>query len=151
VNDVSMIPPDEFAGLIAQASDDQIAEGMRVNRELILEEIFGRWPTQFEPQRAEGVDAVVEWQITGAEGGEDRWQLTIRDGACSVARDGDADPDVTFRAAPVEFVKLIAGVESGPKLFVFGKLKIRGNLMLAARFQGFFKQPRPGEPGQAAR
>ena len=149
-----MIPPDQFASLIAQASDEQIAEGMRVNRELLLEEIFGRWPSRFEPEKARDVNAVIEWQITNPEGGDDdRWQLTIRDGACSVSRGGDGEPDVTFRVGPVEFVKLIAGAESGPRLFVFGKLKIRGNLMLAARVQGFFKVPRPAaddpptEPG----
>jgi putative sterol carrier protein len=137
----SMIPPDEFATLIAAATDDQIAEGLRVNRELLLGEIFGRWPSQFQPERARDVNAVVEWQITGDEGTDDRWQIRIADGACSVERDGDAEPDVTFRVAPVDFVKLIAGVESGPKLFVFGRLKISGNLMLAARVQGFFRVP----------
>jgi putative sterol carrier protein len=146
VSDVSMIPPDQFAALIAQASDDQIAEGMQVNRALLLEEIFGRWPDQFDPARASGVNAVIEWQITNPEGGEDRWQIEIRDGACSVVRAGGADPDVTFRVGPVDFVKLVAGAESGPKLFVFGRLKISGNLMLAARVQSFFRQPQAGAP-----
>jgi putative sterol carrier protein len=144
VTDVSMIPPDQFATLIAQASDDQIAEGMRVNRAQLLEEIFSRWPTQFDAASAGDVNAVIEWEITNPEGGEDRWQIAIKEGACSVARAADAEPDVKFRIDPVDFVKLIAGAESGPKLFVFGKLKISGNLMLAARVQGFFKQPRPG-------
>ena len=52
MNDPSMIPPDQFANLIAQATDEQIAEGMAVNRELLLNEIFGRWPEQFQPERA---------------------------------------------------------------------------------------------------
>ena len=146
MTDVSMIPPDQFAALIAQASDDQIAEGMRVNREELLEEIFSRWPTQFDADKARDVNAVIQWEITKPEGGEDRWQLTIRDGTCTAARDGTADADVTFRVDPVDFVKLIAGSASGPQLFVFGKLKIRGNLMLAARVQGFFRAPRAPAP-----
>jgi putative sterol carrier protein len=142
-----MIPPEQFASLISQATDEQLAEGMASNRDLILQEVFKRWPDEFRADKAQDVNAVIEWRITRAEGGEDRWQITIRDGACSVARDGDvAEPDVTFSVAPVDFVKLIAGVESGPKLFVFGKLKIRGNLMLAARVQGFFNAPKPGAP-----
>ena len=148
MSDVSMIPPDQFAALIAEASDEQIAQGMRTNRELLLEEIFSRWPEQFEPDKARDVNAVVEWQITNPDGGDDRWQLVIRDGKCTAARDGGEQPDVTFRVGPVEFVKLIAGAESGPKLFVFGKLKIQGNLMLAARVQGFFKVPRRERPTQ---
>lgn len=149
MTDVSMIPPEQFAALIAEASDDQIAEGMRVNRELLLEEIFNRWPSQFDPARARDVNAVIDWEITNPEGGEDRWQIAIKDGTCSVARNGEAAPDLTFRVGPVEFVKLIAGAESGPKLFVFGKLKIRGNLMLAARVQGFFRMPTAGGGGAA--
>ncbi|HEX8065371.1 MAG TPA: SCP2 sterol-binding domain-containing protein [Thermoleophilaceae bacterium] len=138
------IGADQFATLIAQADDEQIEEGLATNGDLILEGIFTRWPEAFEPARAEDVDAVVEWHVVlGGEGSDHRWQIAIRDGACTVERGGSADPDVTFRVGALEFVKLIAGVESGPRLFVFGKLKIRGNLMLAARFQGFFRTPRP--------
>lgn len=140
----SMIPPEQFAELVAQASDEQLAEGMAVNREPLLDEIFSRWPDQFRPERAAGVAAVVEWQVTDDDGGHDQWQITVADGSCSVVRDGQAEPDVTFRVDPVDLVKLLAGVEAGPKLFVFGRLKIRGNLMLAARFQGFFEQPGEG-------
>jgi putative sterol carrier protein len=137
-----MIPPDQFATLIAQASDDQLAQGMAANRDQILDEVFARMPEEFDPAKARDVTAVVEWRITGAaEGGEDRWQLTIRDASCTCVRGGDAEPDVTFTVDPVDFIKLIAGAESGPKLFVFGRLKIRGNLMLAARVQGFFRVP----------
>jgi putative sterol carrier protein len=143
----SMIPPDQFASLVTEATDEQLAEGMTTNRELILSEIFTRMPEQFDRAKAPDVTAVVEWQITdGPEGRTDRWQLTIKDGACTCAEGGDAEPDVTFTVAPVDFVKLIAGAESGPKMFVFGKLKIRGNLMLAARVQGFFRMPGASSP-----
>jgi len=145
LNDVSMIPPDQFADLIAQASDEQIAEGMTANRGLLLQEIFNRWPDQFRAEAARDVNALIEWRITRPEGGEDRWQLRLAGGACTVSQDpDDKEPDVTFTIGPVDFVKLIAGVESGPKLFVFGRMKIRGNLMLAARVQGFFRAPSPG-------
>ncbi|TML35809.1 MAG: SCP2 sterol-binding domain-containing protein [Actinobacteria bacterium] len=143
----SMMPPEQFASLISDASDEQLAEGMASNREPILEEIFKRMPDQFDPAKAPDVTAVIEWQITGGpDGSTDRWQLAIKDGKCTCARGGDAQPDVTYTVGPVDFVKLIAGAESGPKLFVFGKLRIRGNLMLAARVQGFFRMPSAASP-----
>ena len=115
---------------------------MEENREELLTEIFRRMPESFDAARATDVNAVIEWEITGAPEGEvDRWQLTLRDGTCTCVRGGDAESDVTFRVAPVDFVKLITGVASGPQMFVFGKLRIRGNLMLAARVQGFFVLP----------
>ena len=143
----SMIPPEQFASLVSQATEEQLADGMAANREMILQEVFKRMPEQFDPSKAADVNAVVEWQISeGPDGATDRWQLTIRDGACTCTEGGDAEPDVTFTVAPVDFIKLIAGAESGPKLFVFGKLRIRGNLMLAARVQGFFRTPGAGAP-----
>lgn len=142
MNDPSVVPPEQFAALVRDATDEQLEAGFRENREVLLGEIFRRMPEQFDPARAGDVEAVIEWQITGPDpDATDRWQLTIRDGRCTCARDGDAEPDVSYRIAPVDFVKLISGVESGPKMFVFGRLRIRGNLMTAARVQAWFRMP----------
>jgi putative sterol carrier protein len=142
VSDPSVVGPEQFAALVREASDEQLAQGFRENREVLLEEIFRRMPEQFDPQRAAGVEAVIEWEITGPDrDSADRWQLTIRDGRCTSVRGGEAEPDVTYRIAPVDFVKLITGVESGPKMFVFGRLRIRGNLMTAARVPSWFRMP----------
>ena len=65
----------------------------------------------------------------------------IEDGACRVEQGPAEDPSVTYEIAPVDFVKLVTGNASGPKLFLFGRLKIRGNLLLAARMQTFFSIP----------
>ena len=137
----SAVRPEQFAALVREASDEQLEQGLLENREVLLEEIFRRMPEQFDPERAGDVEAVVEWQITQADGEPDRWQLTIRAGSCTCARGGDAEPDVSYRVAPVDFIKLITGIEHGPKLFVFGRLRIRGNLMLAARMPSWFRMP----------
>jgi putative sterol carrier protein len=142
VNDPSVVRPEQFAALVRDATDEQLEGGFRENREALLDEIFRRMPEQFDPARAGDVEAVIEWQITGPDpDATDRWQLTIRDGTCTCARDGDAEADVSYRIAPVDFVKLITGVESGPKMFVFGRLRIRGDLMTAARVQSWFRMP----------
>jgi putative sterol carrier protein len=55
---------------------------------------------------------------------------------------GAADsPTVTYEIDPLDFIKLITGNASGPKLFLFGKLKIRGDLVLGARMQTLFSIP----------
>ena len=141
MTDPSMVPPEQFAALVREASDEQLEQGMRENRDVLLDEIFHRMPQQFDPGRAEGVEAVIEWQITRPDGEPDRWQLSIREGRCDCTRGGEAEPDVSYRVAPVDFVKLITGIDSGPKMFVFGRLRIRGNLMMAARMQGWFRMP----------
>ena len=135
------VRPEQFAALVREATDEQLEQGFRENREQLLEEIFRQMPEQLDPAKAADVDAVVEWEITNPEGEPDRWLLTIRDGRCTSERGRAANPDVSYRLGPVDFVKLIAGVESGPKMFVFGRLRVRGNLMLAARMPGWFRIP----------
>jgi putative sterol carrier protein len=134
--------PEQFAALVREASDEQLQAGLDANRQLILGEIFRRMPEQLDPRRAAGVQAVVEWRILDpARGADDVWHLVIGDGSCEV-REGGADaPTVIYEIGGVDFIRLITGEASGPKLFLFGRLKIRGNLLLAARMPGFFAIP----------
>jgi putative sterol carrier protein len=137
---------EQYAALVSQASDEDLERGLAENRELVLDEIFKRMPERFRADKAGDLDAVVEWRIRGRPDGEhDRWQLTIRNGACTCTKGGDDDPTVTLSVGPVDFLKLITGNASGPMLFTFGKLKIRGDLLLAARIQSFFEVPRSGD------
>jgi putative sterol carrier protein len=137
--------PTEFATLIGQATDEQIEEGLTANRAMIIGEIFRRMPEEIDRARTRDVEAVAEWVIKeGPGGGPDRFQLKISHGECSVTEGGDAPFDVRYEIGAVDFLKLIAGVAQGPALFVFGKLRIKGNLMLAARMPGFFKVPKAG-------
>jgi putative sterol carrier protein len=139
------IDAEQYAALVAGASDEDLERGLTENRELLLDQIFTRMPERFRADKAGDVEAVVEWRIRGRPGGgDDRWQLAIRNGACAVVPDGDEKPTVTYTVGPVDFVKLITGNASGPMLFTFGKLKIRGDLLLAARIQSFFEVPRSG-------
>jgi putative sterol carrier protein len=139
------VDPAEFARTIARSPDEQLDQGMRSPfRTLILNEIFARMEEHFEPRRARGLDAQLDWKILDRpEGGYDHYRVTISDGTCTVARDpGDGRPRVTFRVKPVDFLKLVTGNASGPALVVRGRLRIKGDLVLAARLQQLFQIPR---------
>ena len=49
--------------------------------------------------------------------------------------------DVTIKVDPVDFLKLAANQATGPTLFMTGKLKLEGDLMLASRLTSFFRIP----------
>ena len=141
------VSPQQFASLVRQASDEQLAEGLAANRELILGEIFRRMPDSLDAERARSVDAVVEWEVLGDGGApSDRWRVEIRGGRCTVEPGGAGDADVRYRIGALDFLKLVAGVADGPRLFMFGRLRIRGNLMLAARMPALFRIPGGREP-----
>ena|SRR2546425_3971149 len=138
-----LMDPAEYAALVRDATDDQLAEGMSINRDLILEQIFAAMPSQLNEEAVAGVALVADWKILDRpDGGVDCWQVAIADGACTVVREGNQRPDVTFSIKPVDFVKLVTGNAHGPKLFLFGSLKIRGDLLKAARYQSYFRRPR---------
>jgi len=139
---VPELDADQYAALVAEATDEQLAEGLAQNREILLDQVFQRMPERFRADKAGDLSAVIEWRVRGAGEGRDRWQLVIDKGTCRAVRDGDAEPTVTFTVGGVDFIKLITGNASGPMLFTFGKLKIKGDLLLAARVQGFFEVPR---------
>jgi putative sterol carrier protein len=139
---IAAIDPELFASLVRDATDDQLQDGLDANRQLILEEIFRRMPEQFDPERAAGVEAIVEWRIRDRPGGgHDAWHVTLRDGRCEVAEGPADEPTVIYEIRPIDFIRLITNNASGPRLFLFGRLKIRGNLVLATRMPTFFRIP----------
>ncbi|HEV3227977.1 MAG TPA: SCP2 sterol-binding domain-containing protein [Solirubrobacteraceae bacterium] len=141
--EVPAIDPEQFATLIGNATDEQLNEGLAMNRDLILGEIFRRMPERFDPTRAANVDAVIEWRISDRPGGgHDTFQIVIRGGACTLAEGANEEPRVIYEIRPLDFLRLISGNASGPQLFLVGRLKIRGDLFLAARVQSWFTIPR---------
>ena len=131
-----------IAALVREADEEQLQAGFEANRDLMLTEAFRHMPATLRPDKARAARAVAEWRITGREdGGHDRFQVIVEDGRCVVERDGTADADVTFTIGPVDFLRLITGGADPAKLFLFGRLRVKGDLMLAARLPTWFAVP----------
>ena len=89
------------------------------------------------------VDAVVEFRITGRrDGGIDRYQVTLTDGRGSTSRRGKRKPELTLELAPVAFLRLVGGAASPQRLLIAGKLKFRGDLLLALVLPTALRLPR---------
>jgi putative sterol carrier protein len=140
--EVPAIDPEEFAELVQSASDDQLRAGLEANRELLLAEIFRQMPERLDRERASDIDAVIEWRIIDHRSREkDTWQLILREGIAEVQAGPADEPTVTMEIGAIDFMRLITGGANGPKLFLFGRLKVRGNLVLAARMPTLFDIP----------
>ena len=142
--DPGAVDPAEFVKAVGETPDDQLAAGMADEsvRTLVLDGIFSQWAEHFDSAKAGDTDAVLEWKIYDKPGGGyDRYQVVIENGACSVEKDGDREPRVTFKLKPVDFLKLVTGNSAGPVMFMTGKLKIDGDLMFAATVQSLFRMP----------
>ena len=91
----------------------------------------------FIPEVAEGVDAVIQYKLTGEEGGD--YIITIKDGKCSVAEGQAANPIMTLTADGRDFGDVLLGKANGMQYFMMGKLKLAGDLNLAMKLTSFFK------------
>lgn len=141
--DFSQLSAEEFANLVATASDEQLAEGMSgPGREHALREIFNRMAEHANPDKIKGQDAVIHFKILDRpDGGYDHFEVVLRDGEISVTEEPKEEPRVTIKVPPVEFLKLISNQASGPGLFMTGKLKLEGDIMYAAQITSFFRIP----------
>src|ERR1700737_2034854 len=138
-----MIDPEEYARLVSRTSDDDLRAGLRENGEQIVEAILRAMPQALRPDAAADGRVVAEWMIHElADGQTQRWQVIIDDAQCTVLRDGDRKPDFTFTIGALDFIKLVTGNAKGPTLFMLGRLRIRGDLLRAARYQAYFRTPR---------
>jgi putative sterol carrier protein len=141
------VDPQAFARNVGAASDEQLAAGMSGDmRGQILDEVFGRIEAHFRADKAQQVEATIRFKITGrADGEADRYEAVIDKGTCRLAKDLVERPDVTITVDAATFLKLITGNANGPELFLRRKLKVKGDLALAARLTGLFALPRSGD------
>jgi len=149
VANLEQVAPEDFVRLMADASNDQLAEVMNgPARKQVLDEIFKRMSEHVEPDKARGTDAVVHFKILDRPdelgGGYDHYEVIFDDGTCVASDVIEREPNVTIRVAPVHFLKLTANQASGPTLFLTGKLRLEGDVMLASRLTGFFRIPSAG-------
>jgi putative sterol carrier protein len=137
------VDPAEMSRLVHEVPDDDLAALMRSDqRPVVLGEIFGRMAEHFRPEQARGIDAVVHFKVLDRpDGGYDHYEIVLRDGACTLSERPLSEPAVTIRVKPVDFLKLVTNNASGPVLFLRGRLKLDGDVMLASRLTGLFSIP----------
>lgn len=139
--DLSQITPDQFAQLVAGASDSEIADTIhQIGTEPTLDRIFEGFVERFRPDRAQGVDEDVQFVVSD-DGAEHPYVVSIRGGSCTTKKGTVDDPKTTLETDLVSFVKLVTGQADGVRLFMTRKLKVAGDLMFAQRILGFFDRP----------
>ena len=101
-----------------------------------VKELFQLLPGRLDSDAAEDVDAVYQFDLSGAQGGQ--YILTIREGACQVAEGMHADPHVVLSLAGEDCIKILMGQLSGPAVAMSGRLKISGDIGLAMQLKALF-------------
>ena len=91
----------------------------------------------FLPEAAPDLDAVIQYELTGEEGGD--YIISIKDDKCKVTEGKAENPLVTVTADGRDFGDVLLGRANGMQYFMTGKIKLAGDLNLAMKLTTFFK------------
>jgi len=93
-------------------------------------------PKGFRADRAGNLQATYQFQLSGSSGGT--WTVYVANGACSVADGGTPLPSVGIGMSGDDFIKLSQGQLDTTQAYRQGRVKIGGDLNLAARIAEIF-------------
>ncbi|WP_042387741.1 SCP2 sterol-binding domain-containing protein [Streptacidiphilus melanogenes] len=141
--DFTAVTPQEFARIVKSLSTKEMKEIVQ-DAELrvrILREVFARMESRFRPENAGRTSAVIRWKV-GADG-DCVFETAIEQGVCTVTEGrSEATPKVTLVLGDTEFLNLVSGNANPITLFFSRRLKVVGDLTLAARLTHYFDIPK---------
>ena len=103
---------------------------------MTVKETFEAMSGRFKPERAQGLKAVIQYDITGPGGCT--YHVEIADGQCALREGGAAQPSLTLTMSAQDWLDMLAGKLTGQVAFMSGRLKHKGDMSLLMRLPGLF-------------
>jgi putative sterol carrier protein len=93
----------------------------------------------FPPEKAAGLDADIQVNLTGEGGGN--WTIKISGGKVSAAEGQSPSPRLTVTTSLADIHAIAEGKLDGMAAFMQGKVKLDGDVGLAMRMVSVFQRP----------
>jgi putative sterol carrier protein len=100
------------------------------------QQVFDGMRQSFQAQKAKGVHARYQWELSGPNGGQ--WWIDVDDGKYKMGKGKVSNPNVTFVARDQDWVAVSNGKLGGTWAYMTGRLKIRGDQGLARKLGEMF-------------
>jgi len=105
-------------------------------KEKTARELIQEMPKIFRPEKAKGVNAVIQFRLSGEGGGE--WYATVKDGKCTVTEGVSDAAQGTVMMTAKDYAALATGKLGGMKAFLTGRVKTSGDFTLLQKMQAWF-------------
>jgi putative sterol carrier protein len=103
-----------------------------------IKEVMDAMPTAFQPDKAAGVNATIQFNFTGDETGN--YAVKVGDGKCDVS-EGTADsPTVTINSPSEVWLKIMRRELDGATAFMSGQFTFTGDMGVLMQMQNWFAQ-----------
>jgi NAD(P)-dependent dehydrogenase (short-subunit alcohol dehydrogenase family)/acyl dehydratase/putative sterol carrier protein len=104
---------------------------------LTLAEVFAKFPEAFRADKAEGVQVVFQFELSGDKGGQ--WYAAVDNGACEVSDGVHASPSCTLKMSAEDFLLFINKQLDPMQAFTSGRLKVTGDMMKSQLLTRLFR------------
>jgi len=101
-----------------------------------IQEIFDNQDQGFQPDKAEGVDAIFQFVLTGDNGG--KYWVKVSGKQCDVHEGEHGGPTMIVTASANDYIALVNGELNPMMAFMQGKVKVKGEMGLALKLQSIF-------------
>jgi putative sterol carrier protein len=98
-----------------------------------VREVFDEIPGQFDATAWGSQDAVLQFNITGDDGGT--WVVDIKNGVASVSNGAAASPNMTVTTSGPDMLAIVNGDLNAVSAFMQGRVRIEGDMSLAMKLQ----------------
>jgi putative sterol carrier protein len=93
--------------------------------------------TAFIPEKASGVDTVIQLRFTGPQPSE--WYLIVKDGKCESNPGTHSSPKMTMTVDADDYIKMATGAMDATMAFLKGKVKVTGDVSVALKMGQYFR------------
>jgi putative sterol carrier protein len=100
------------------------------------QQVFDSMRNSFKADKAKGVHARYQWELSGPQGGE--WWIDVNDGTYKMGKGKIDNPTVTFITSDKDWVALSNGTLKGTWAYMTGRLKVRGPQSVARKLDEIF-------------
>jgi len=103
-----------------------------------IADIFPAMVSRFVPSKAEGLNAIIQFNLSGDNGG--LYWIKIADGVCESGQGQAENPKMTLKAVADDWFAVSSGQLNAMQAFMSGKIKIEGDMGMAMKLQTLFAQ-----------
>lgn len=101
---------------------------------MTVDELFATMNDNFNASAAAGINAVFQFDFNDA----DNYYIEIKDSDKNIQQGDHDTPTVTVSTDTATLLGVVSGTVNGMQAFMTGKLKAKGNMMLAQKLNALF-------------
>ncbi|MGD0451309.1 MAG: SCP2 sterol-binding domain-containing protein [Candidatus Bathyarchaeia archaeon] len=99
------------------------------------EEFFEKQlPVRFKPDKAAGIDAVIQLSLSGGQKEQD-WVVVIKNQKLQITEGTNPSASLSLRISESNFLDIINGKLSAEKAFFTGIIRFQGNISVALKLR----------------